>query len=149
MINWSDFPSDSLLHLPASTRPSSVHISHISTRFPHLMIYVLMSQSIIFAFQSEYPLFPSLRWPKRRRKKIDSFSRAQVSLRSGLPCLFCFFISMFFFVVFQFLTMVLPNILISPKIWRVFVWRIGSPSFSTLIYNIINNYHHHLMIIII
>ena len=99
MINWSDFPSDSLLHLPASTRPSSVHISHISTRFPNLMIYVLMSQSIIFAFQSEYPLFPSLRWPKRRRKKIDSFSRSQVTLRSGLPFLFLHFNDFFFFII--------------------------------------------------
>ena len=102
MINWSDFPSDSLLHLPASTRPSSVHISHISTRFPHLMIYVLMSQSIIFAFQSEYPLFPSLRWPRSGRKKILFFSRAQVNLVSGLP-FFLLHFNDFFLLFFNFL----------------------------------------------
>ena len=146
MINWSDFPSDSLLHLPASTRPSSVHISHISTRFPHLMIYVLMSHSIIFACQSEFPLFPSLRWPKRGREKF--YSSLEPRWPWGPVCRFFLHFN-HFFVVFHYLTMVLPNILISPKIWRVFVWRIGSPSFSTLIYNIINNYHHHLMSIII
>ena len=145
MINWSDFPSDSLLHLPASTRPSSVHISHISTRFPHLMIYALMSHSIIFANLIWIFSFPFTSMTKKWEEKNSILLS---SLGSGLPFLFLLF-NDFLFFVFHYLTIVLPNILISPKIWRVFVWRIGSPSFSTLIYNIINNYHHLLMIIII
>ena len=179
MINWSDFPSDSLLHLPASTRPSSVHISHISTRLPilfyFLFLFFLFSSVHISHISTQFPLyFPALNdlcsyvskyyicisiwissFPFTSMTKKWEEKKSILSLEPRWPwgpvCP-AFFVSSFqwfFFVVFQFLTMVLPNILISPKIWRVFVWRIGSPSFSTLIYNIINNYHHHLMIIII
>ena len=108
MINWSDFPSDSLLNLPASTRPSSVHISHISTQFPlyfpalnDLCSYVSKYYICISIWISSFP-FTSMTKKEEEKNRFFHSSPGEPEVRSALPFLFLHF-NVFLLLFFNFL----------------------------------------------
>ena len=147
MINWSDFPSRLLppppcfntpffypyfSHLPASYfyRISLIFSLFFSPYFPHFCLFMIFSYFLSVLFRSFFMILANF----SHYSLIIMPPHAYIcDISSKIWKVFLFPISWFWPI---------SNIL--PKIWRVFVCRIGSPSFSTLRFVSINMIHIHI-----